>query len=155
MAGPSLYSYAVEFVLVPEMWMHLDLNDSFITENSELSASINTTENQICVICPDDGVSRGCVIVSRHSQELQSTMSYEILRSEGEGCFHQEKSGNHTVAVFKQTINKTLRAISLTVSVVSVSFSTLTTCKLLYLASTKLCECTLWSFHLHTQHAIQ
>ena len=49
-----------------------------------LSASINTTENQICVSCPDDGMSKGCVIVLRHSQELQSTMSYEILRSEEE-----------------------------------------------------------------------
>ena len=122
---------------------------------SELNASINTTENQICVSCPDDGVSRGCVIVLCHSQELQSTISYEILRSEGERCFRQEKSGDYTVAVFKQTISKTLHAIPLNVSVVSVSFSTPTTCKLLYLASTKLCEWTLLSFHLHTQHAIQ
>ena len=126
-----MYSYAVEFVLVPEMWMHLDLNNSFITENSELSASINTTENQICVSCPDDGVSRGCVIVLRHSQELQSAMSYEILRLEGEGCFRQEKSGDYTVAVFKQTRNKTLHAIPLYVSLVSVSFSTPITRKLL------------------------
>ena len=74
-------------------------NNSFITENSELSASINMTENQICVSCPDDGVSRGCIIVLRHSQELQSTMSYEILRSEGEGCFRQEQSGDYTVTV--------------------------------------------------------
>ena len=81
---------------------------------------------------------------------MQSTMSYEILRSEGEGCFRQELSGDYTVAVFKQTMNKTLHAIPLNVSVVSVSSSTLTTRKLLYLASTKLCEWTLWSFHLHT-----
>ena len=75
-------------------------------------------------------MSRGCVIVLRHSQELQSTMSYEIPRSKGEGCFRQEQSGDYTVAVFKQTINKTLHAIPLNVSVVSVSFSTPTTCKL-------------------------
>ena len=127
----QLYSYAVEFVLVAEMWVHVDLNNSFITENSELSASINITGDQICVSCPDDGVSRGCVIVLRHSQELQSTMSYEILRSEGEGCFRQEKSGDYTVAVFKQTMNKTLHAIPLKVSVVSVSFSIPITRKLL------------------------
>ena len=76
-------------------------------------------------------MSKGCVIVLRHSQELQSTMSYEILRSEEEGCFHQELSGDYTVAVFKQTMNKTLHAIPLNVSVVSVTFSTPTTCKLL------------------------
>ena len=96
-----------------------------------LSASINTTEKQICVSCPDDGMSKGCVIVLRHSQELQSTMSYEILRSEEEGCFHQEQSGDYTVGVFKQTMNKTLHAIPLNVSVVSVSFSTPITRKLL------------------------
>ena len=75
-------------------------------------------------------MSRGCVIVLRHSQELQSTMSYEIPRSEGEGCFHQEQSGDYTVAVFKQTINKTLHAIPLNVPVVSVSLSTPSTRKL-------------------------
>ena len=117
------------------MWMHVDpckliLNSSFITENSVLSASINTTENQICVSCPDDGVSRGCVVVLHHSQELQSTKSYEILRSEEVRCFRQEQSGDYTVAVFKQTINKTLHAIPLKVSVVSISFSTPTTRKL-------------------------
>ena len=74
-------------------------------------------------------MSRGCVIVLRHSQELQSTMSYKIPRSEVR-CFHQEQSGDYTVAVFKQTINKTLHAIPVNVSVVSVSFSTPTTCKL-------------------------
>ena len=95
-----------------------------------LSASINTTENQICVSCPDDGMSKGCVIVLRHSQELQSTMSYEIPRSEEEGCFHQELSGDYTVAVFKQNINKTLHASPLNVSMVSVSFSIPTTRKL-------------------------
>ena len=75
-------------------------------------------------------MSKGCVIVLRHSQELQSTMSYEILRSEGEGCFRQEKSGDYTVAVFKQTMNKTLHASALKVSVVSLSYSTLITRKL-------------------------
>ena len=113
------------------MWMRVDLNEYFITEKSELSASINTTEKQICVSCPDDGVSRGCVIVLCPSQELHSTMSYEILRSEGEGCFRQEKSGDYTIAVFKQTMNKTLHAIPLYVSLVSVSFSTPITRKLL------------------------
>ena len=104
----------------------------FIIENSGSSASINTTGDQICVSCPDDGTSKGCVVVLRPSQELQSTMSYEILRSEGEGCFHQEQSGDYTVAVFKQTMNKTLHAIPLKVdlSVVSVSFSTPITRKL-------------------------
>ena len=89
------------------MWVY---NNSFITENSGFGASINTTENQICVSCPDDGVSRGCVIVLRHSQELQSIMSHNIPRAEV-SCFHQEKSGDYTVAVFKQIINKTLNAI--------------------------------------------
>ena len=67
----------------------------------------------------------------RHSQELQSTMSHKILTSDGEGCFRQELSGDYTVAVFKQTMNKTLHAIPLYVSLVSVSFSTPTTRKLL------------------------
>ena len=57
-------------------------------------------------------------------------MSYEILRSEGEGCFHQEQSGDYTVAVFKQTTNKTLHASALKVSMVSLSYSTLITRKL-------------------------
>ena len=57
-------------------------------------------------------------------------MSYEIPRSEGEGCFCQEQSSDYTVAVFKQTMNKTLHAIPLNVSVVSVSFSTPSTRKL-------------------------
>ena len=57
-------------------------------------------------------------------------MSYAILRSEGEGCFRQELSGNYTVAVFKQTMNKTLHASALKVSVVSLSYSTLITRKL-------------------------
>ena len=86
-------------------------------------ASINTTENQICVSCPDDGVSRGCVIVLRYTQELQSIMSHKIARAEVR-CFHQEQSGDYTVAAFKQTINKTLNAIPLNVSVVSSSSST-------------------------------
>ena len=104
------------------MWTH---NNSFITEKSELSASINTTENQICVSCPDDGVSRGCVVVLRHSQELQSIMSHNTPRAEVR-CFHQENNADYTVAVFKQTMNKTLHAIplALNVSVVSLAFST-------------------------------
>ena len=75
-------------------------------------------------------MSKGCVVLLRPSQELQSTMSYEILRSEGEGCFRQELSGDYTVAVFKQTMNKTLHASALKVSVVSLSYSTLITRKL-------------------------
>ena len=101
-------------------------NHFFIIENSRSSASINTTGDQICVSC---SVSKGCVIVLRTPQDLQSTMSHKIPRSEGEGCFHQQ-SGEYTVAVFKQTMNKTLHAIPLNVSVVSVSFSTPTTRKL-------------------------
>ena len=52
-------------------------------------------------------------------------MSHEIPRAEVR-CFHQEQSGDYTVAMFKQTMNKTLRAIpsAPNVSVVSVSFST-------------------------------
>ena len=75
-------------------------------------------------------MSKGCVVVLRPSQELQSTMSYEILRSEGGGCFRQEKSDDYTVAVFKQTMNKTLHASALKVSVASLSYSTLITRKL-------------------------
>ena len=100
-----------------------------ITENSGFGASINTTENQICVSCPDDGLSRGCVVVLRHSQELQSIMSHNIPRAELR-CFHQEQSGEYTVAVFKQTTNRTLHMIPLDVSVVSLSSSTPTTRKL-------------------------
>ena len=102
---------------------------SLITENSGLSASINTTDDQICVSCPDDGVSRGCVIVLRNSQELQSTMNHKIPRAEVR-CFHQEQSGEYTVAVFTETTNKILDAIPLNVSMVSLSFSTPTTRKL-------------------------
>lgn len=96
----------------------------FITDNSGLSASINTTSDQICVSCPDDGVSKGCVVVLRPPQDLHSTMSYEIPRSELR-CFHQEQSGNYTVAVFKQNTSNALEAIPLEVSVVSISNSTI------------------------------
>ena len=97
---------------------------SFITENS------GSTGDQICVSCPDDGVSKGCVVVLRPPQELQSTITYEIPNLVEEKCFHQEQSGQYTVAVFKQTTNKTLHMTPLNVSVVSVSFSTPTTRKL-------------------------
>ena len=108
------------------MWIYVGKCNHFcITENSELSASINTTDDQICVSCPDDGVSKGCVVVLRPPQELQLTMSYEILRSERR-CFHQEQSGDYTVTVFKQAMNNALYAYPLNVSVVSV-FSTPTT----------------------------
>ena len=74
-------------------------------------------------------MSRGCIIVLRPPREMQSTMSHKIARAEVR-CFHQEQSGEYTVAVFKQTINKTLHAIPLNVSVVSVSLSTPSTRKL-------------------------
>ena len=74
-------------------------------------------------------MSRGSVIVLRHFQGLQSTMSHKIARAEVR-CVHQEQSGDYTVAVFKQTMNKTLHAIPLNVSVVSVSSSTPATRKL-------------------------
>jgi len=100
-------------------------DNSFITDNSVFGASINTTENQICVSCPDDGVSRGCVIVLRYTQQLQSTMSH-IIPKAGIRCFYQEQNGDYTIAVFKQTMNKTLHAIpsALNASVVSLYFST-------------------------------
>ena len=99
------------------------------TENSGPSASINAMNENICISCPDDGVSRGCVVVLRHSQELQSTMSHNIPRAEV-SCFHQEQNGDYTVAVFKQTMNKTLNAIPQKVSVVCLSSSSPTTRKL-------------------------
>ena len=91
---------------------------SFITENSGSSASINATGDQICVSCPDDGVSKSCVVVLHPPRELQSTITYEIPNLVEEKCFHQEQGGEYTVAVFKQTMNKTLHGIPLTVSAI-------------------------------------
>lgn len=75
-------------------------------------------------------MSKGCIVVLRPPQELQSTMNYEIPNLVEEKCFHQERSGEYTVAVFKKTTNKTLNAIPLNVSVVSVSSLTPITRKL-------------------------
>ena len=100
-------------------------NHFCITDDSELIASINTTDDQICVSCPDDGMSKGCVVVLRPPQELQLTMSYEILRPERR-CFHQEQSGDYTVTVFKRTMNNALYAYPLNVSMVSVFLTTTT-----------------------------
>ena len=101
----SSCSYAVyiflycSFLLIYDKQVHIIVCFCFfITEHSGSSASINTTGDQICVSCPDDGVSRGCVVVLHHSQELQSTKSYEILRSEGGGCFRQEQSGDYNTS---------------------------------------------------------
>ena len=66
-----------------------------------------------------------CVVVLRPPQELHSTISHEIPSS-GERCFRQEQSGDYTVAVFKQNMNKTLHAFPLHVYMASIS---LTTCK--------------------------
>ena len=92
-----------------------------ITDDSGPSAIINTTDHQICVSCPDDGVSEGCVAILR-PQESTTTISHQIPRSEVR-CFQQ--IGNYTVAVFKQqTTSSALQAIPLKVSVVSISNST-------------------------------
>ena len=100
-----------------------------ITENSGPSASINTTDDKICVSCPDDGVSKGCVVVLRLPQKMQSTLSYEIPRSEEGRCFPQKQSGEYTVAVFKQIMRNALQEKPLNVSMVTISISTQTTCK--------------------------
>ena len=92
--------------------------------NSGVHASINTTDDQICINCPDDGVSKGCVVVIRPPQELQSIISYKIPRSEGGRCFHQEQSGYYTVAVFKQIMRMTLQKTPLIVSEVFISLTT-------------------------------
>ena len=77
----------------------------------------------ICVSCPDDRVSKGCVVVLRPPNKTLSAMSHEIPRAEVR-CFHQEKSGDYTVAVFTQNMNNALQAKPLKVSVVSISTST-------------------------------
>ena len=100
-----------------------------ITENSGPSASINRSDDRICVSCPGDGVSNGCVVVLR-PQKMQSTLSYEILRSEEDRCFSQKPSGEYTVAVFRRMMSNALQENPFTVSMVNVSISTQSTCKL-------------------------
>ena len=51
-------------------------------------------------------------------------MSHEIPRAEVR-CFHQEQSGDYTVAVFKQAMSNALQAKPFEVSVVSISTSTI------------------------------
>ena len=92
------------------------------TDDSGPSPRINTTDNQICVSCPDDGVSKGCVVVFRPPHKNLTTMSHHILRSEVK-CFRQQQIGNYTVAVFKQAMSNALQAIPLKVSVVFISNS--------------------------------
>ena len=65
-----------------------------------MQASIQLVTMQICASCPDNGVSKGCVVVLPPPQELQSTITYEIPNLVEEKCFHQEQSGEYTVAVF-------------------------------------------------------
>jgi len=93
------------------------------TENSGPSASINAMNENICISCPDDGVSRGCVVVLRLPNKTLSAVSHEIQRAEVK-CFHQEQSGDYTVAVFTQNTSNALQAKPLKVSVVSISTST-------------------------------
>ena len=97
-----------------------------ITENS--SVSINTTDNEICVSCPDDDAPKGCIVVLHPSQELQSIMSHEIPRAELR-CFPVE-NGEYTVAVFEQIMNNALQENPLHVSMVTISVSTSSMCKL-------------------------
>ena len=65
---------------------------------SELSI-VNTTDDHICVTCPGDGVSKGCIEVTHPSQEMQPTTSHEISRSDRGMCFPQQEDGecNFTV----------------------------------------------------------
>ena len=69
-------------------------------------------------------MSRGCVVVLRSPQDLLSIISLEIPSSEGERCFSQRKRGEYIVAVYKQSISRTLQATPLNVFVVSISPST-------------------------------
>ena len=97
-----------------------------ITENS--SVSINTTDNEICVSCPDDDAPKGCIVVLHPSQELQSIISHEIPRAELR-CF-PVGNGEYTVAVFEQIMNNALQENPLHVSMVTISVSTSSMCKL-------------------------
>ena len=59
---------------------------------------INTTDDHICVTCPDDGVSKGCVEVTHPSQET----SQEISKSDRGMCFPQLEDGEYNFTIFKQ-----------------------------------------------------
>lgn len=99
--------------------------------DSGASASIRETDSNICVSCSDmnDGESNGCVVVVHSTQDLESTASHEIPKSE-KRCFPQE-DGEYTVAVFRQSTSNILQKNPLNVSVVSIynPTPTPTTCK--------------------------
>ena len=82
------------YVLFTEVW-------PFMFDISGLSI-VNTTDHHICVLCPDDGVSKKCVEVTHPSQELQPATSQEFSRSDGGMYFPQQEDGEYTITVFTQ-----------------------------------------------------
>ena len=113
-------------ILTKSCYCLFDLKYKRITfyADPEVHANINTSTGQVCVKCPDNGMSRRCVAVLRSPQDLLSAISLKIRRSDRERCFPLQKSGDYTVAVFKQRINKTLQPTPLIVFVVSISPNT-------------------------------
>ena len=67
---------------------------------------INTTDDYICVACSDDGVSKGCVEVTRPSQEMQPATSQEISRSDRGMYFPEQEDGEYNFTVCKQITTK-------------------------------------------------
>lgn len=99
------------------------------TVDSKASASIQEAGGNICVNCSDmdDGESKGCVVVVRSNQTLESAMSYEISGSSNL-CVPQ-RDGDYSVAVFRQSVSNVLQTAPLKVSVVFIRTPTPTTCK--------------------------
>jgi len=97
--------------------------------DSKASASIERAGGNICVNCSDmdDGESKGCVVVVRSNQTLESARSYEISGS-SKLCVPQ-RDGEYSVAVFRQSMSNVLQTTPLKVSVVSIRTPTPTTCK--------------------------
>ena len=115
------YDFSIATVSILRCCFDLKYKRITFYADPEVHANINTSTDRICIKCPDNGMSRGCVVVLRSPQDLLSAISLKIRRSDRERCFPQQKSGEYTVAVFKQRINKTLQATPLIVFVVSIS----------------------------------
>ena len=97
----------------------LNSANCYFAVNSFVNASIQPTHNQICARCPAEGETKGCVVIIHPAWNLESVESHTIQKSDRR-CFHQP-SGEYTVAVFGQSMDRVLQMVPLNASVVSIS----------------------------------
>jgi len=97
----------------------LKITANYFTVDSPVSANIQQTHNQICIQCPENGETKGCVMFIHPTWNLESVESH-IIEKSSRRCFHQ-LTGEYTVAVFGQSTGGVLQKVPLNVSVVSIS----------------------------------